>query len=157
MLTMLSNWRLILWAGLIASLLTLLVLLNRAWSEVAEKTAEIASMKAAAQAYQEKSETTSKEIGDAFTLLVEQIKSKDTALNNARARFGSCNAAGGVRAVGVRSLPVDLGQADSTPSPDGAAEERVAVDRTFINDCAEDAARVNAWRSWAVANDLLIQ
>jgi hypothetical protein len=150
----LSNWKLIA-TGLSICALALSILHGRALkAEVAEKTAVIESMKLVAQNYQDRSEQTAKETSDAFTTLVEQIKDKDTALKNARARFGSCNVAGGITAVGMLRAKDGVGEAYRTPSPDGAIEERVAVTNEFINDCAIDAGRLDAWRSWAVKNDL---
>jgi hypothetical protein len=122
-------------------------------SELSEKIAEIEAMKSAAIEYSRQSEASAKEISDAFKSVVDKNKANETALKAARARFGSCHASRGAPAI---RLPAQhgSGQADSTGEPDGATEERVAVPTEFINDCAADAARINAWRSWAVKNEL---
>lgn len=54
----------------------------------------IKTLTEAAKTYEDQSVITAKETSDAFTLLVEQIKTKNTALNAARTRFGTCNVAG---------------------------------------------------------------
>jgi hypothetical protein len=153
MWVILQNWKTFLLAGLAACLALSLILLNRAWTEVAVKTAEITSMRNAAIQYRDKSNQTAQEVSDGYQALVEQIKEKDIALINARKRFG--NAACGLT---PHRLPTQhgSGQTDSTPSVDATEPERVAVGREFIDACATDAARLIAWRSWAVKNELPI-
>ncbi len=144
----------------IASLSIALVVsmsLGRMWrAERDEKIAVIDSMHREAQAYRDKSNQISQETSDAFTTVVEQIKGKDTALNAARARFGSCNAAGGINPRRVFHNDAH-GQAGSAEGTDAETAERVAVDRTFIDGCAIDAAMVLSWQDWARKNDLPVQ
>jgi hypothetical protein len=138
--------------GLAACLALSLVLLNRAWTEVAEKTAVIDSMRQIAEQYDERSTQIAKETSDAFNTLLVQIKDKDLALNNAKKRFG--NAACGIRANGLQ-LPTSAGQADIPESIGGVSEPQYfPVSAEFVNGCATDAAFVGAVQSWRIANDL---
>jgi hypothetical protein len=151
----LRNWQL----AVIASLLVALMLsmsLGRMWkAERDEKIAVIDSMRREAQSYKERSETIAKETADGFTLLVEQIKDKDTAIKNARTRFQTCNAAHGVRADWLQPLPTGSGEADSPAGTDESPPERLVVDRTFIDACAIDVAQILSWQDWARKNDLV--
>lgn len=136
--------------GLGACLLLTLVLLNRAWTEVAEKTAVIESMHREAQAYKEKSEMTSKEIGDAFTTLVEQAKI--SAVANYKKRYGTGNAACGIRTDGLLTRHKDgVGETISTESTDGVPQSE------FISACASDAAVIEQWQQWARLNQLPVE
>jgi hypothetical protein len=149
----LDHWRIVL-VGMVILLVT--ALYTRLQTVTAQRDiaeGKIAEMRSIAQTYDTRSKEIADETGSAFTLLVEQIKDKDIALNAARARFGSFDASRGAPTI---RLPAQhgSGQADSTGEPDGATEERVAVPTEFINDCALDAGRLDAWRSWAVKNEL---
>jgi hypothetical protein len=124
-------------------------------AELGEKTAEIDYMRRVATEYSERSEQTARETSDAFTTLVEQIKGQDTALKNARAKFGSCNVAGGITAHGMLRAKDGVGEASLPSSPsESHLSESVAVSPDFINACAADAAFVGAVQQWRVANDL---
>jgi hypothetical protein len=153
---LLNQWRWILIGSLIFAL-ALSTLYGRALrAEVAEKTAVIESMKNAEIEYSKRSEASAKEISDAYQSVLEHNQRQGIALKNARAKFGSCNVAGGITGSWLRAKD-GVGEAYSAGDSDGAAEERVAVDRLFIDDCAADAARINAWRGWAVKNELPVQ
>ena len=121
------------------------------------KTAEIEYMQREAETFAERSDQIAKETNSAFTQLVDQIKDKELALKNAKARFGACNAAGGITAVRLPNVPGSVGQADSASGPYDTREERVAVSAEFINDCAIDAALVGLWQKWATLNGLVVQ
>ena len=154
---MLLSWKDYCLAGLAACLVLSLALLNHAWTKVAEKTAVIESMHREAQAYESKSKEIADETSNAFTTLVESIKSKDTALKNARAKFGSCNVAGGITAVGLLRAKDGVGEAYVPSSTsESHLSESVAVSPDFINACAADAAFVGAVQQWRVANELPI-
>lgn len=133
-------------------------LLGRAWkAERDEAITKIDFMAREATAFNERSETTAKETSDAFTLLVEQIKDKNTALNAARTRFGTCNVAGGITAVRLPNMPASASEAGLPESAGGVPEpELIPVDRAFIDGCASDSAFVKATHEWRVANDLPI-
>ncbi len=121
------------------------------------KTVEIDSMRNAAKTYQDQSVITAKETSDAFTKLVQQIQTKDTAINAARARFGTCNVAGGITAVRVPTEH-DHGEARLPESTGGLpTEERVAIDREHINDYAACIGFVKAVHTWRVKNDLPVE
>lgn len=75
--------------SLVICLGLMFALLQSANSSLAEKTAVIESMRIEAERFKVESDAKAKEISDEFTLLVEEVKSKDTALQAARARFGS--------------------------------------------------------------------
>ena len=146
---------------IVIALLTLALgastLLGRAWkAERDEAITKIDFMAREATAFNERSETTAKETSDAFTLLVEQIKDKNTALNAARARFGSCNVAGGITAVRVPDVPAGTGEADRPETTHATEPELVAVDRPFIDHCALDAGHLQLWQQWAMSNQLPI-
>jgi hypothetical protein len=122
------------------------------------KTQVIESMKLVAQNYQYRSEQTAKETSDAFTTLVEQIKGQDTALNAARAKFGSCNVAGGITAHRLPNVSSSAGQADVPEGAGGLPQpELIPVDRAFIDGCAGDSAFVRATHEWRIANGLPVQ
>ena len=114
-------------------------------------------MQREAETFAERSDQIAKETNSAFTQLVDQIKDKELALKNAKARFGACNAAGGITAVRLPNVPGSVGQADSASGPYDTREERVAVSAEFINDCAIDAALVGLWQKWATLNGLVVQ
>lgn len=122
-------------------------------AELGEKTAVIEYMQREAETFAERSDQIAKETNSAFTQLVEQIKDKNLAISNAKKRFG--NAACGIRANGLL-VPASAGETHGAGEPDGPLAERLAVSREFINDCALDAGRLDAWRSWAVKNELPI-
>ena len=126
-------------------------------AELGEKTAVIEYMQREAETFAERSDQIAKETNSAFTQLVDQIKDKELALKNAKARFGACNAAGGITAVRLPNVPGSVGQADSASGPYDTREERVAVSAEFINDCAIDAALVGLWQKWATLNGLVVQ
>ena len=126
-------------------------------AELGEKTAVIEYMQREAETFAERSDQIAKETNSAFTQLVDQIKDKELALKNAKARFGACNAAGGITAVRLPNVPGSVGQADSASGPYDTREERVAVSAEFINDCAIDAALVGLWQKWATLNGLVAQ
>ena len=157
-LTMLfNNWKLIVIASLGLALGASILHGRALKAELGEKTAVIEYMKREADSYHIRSDQIAKETSDAFTTLTEQIKGKDLALLNARARFGACNAAGGITAVRLPNVPGSVGQADSASGPYDTREERVAVSAEFINDCAIDAALVGLWQKWATLNGLVVQ
>lgn len=136
----------------------LLMLHGRALkAERDEKIAEISAMRIVAQSYADQSKTIAKESSDAFTLLVGQIKDKNTALNAARAKFGTCNVAGGITAVRLPDVPAGAGEADRTETTHATEPELVAVDRPFIDHCALDAGHLQLWQQWAIANDLPVR
>ena len=150
----LRNWQVVV-IGLLGFALTLSTLYGRVLkAELGEKTAVIEYMQREAETFAERSDQIAKETNSAFTQLVDQIKDKELALKNAKARFGACNAAGGITAVRLPNVPGSVGQADSASGPYDTREERVAVSAEFINDCAIDAGQLEAWRSWAVKNGL---
>jgi len=53
--------------------------------------------------------------------------------------------------AGGGALP---GAAIGQPGDDGAGPERMATDAGFVRGCAEDAARLEAWRGWASRNQI---
>lgn len=141
--------------GLLLVALMLSMSLGQMWkAQRDERTAVIESMQREAQAYQEKSETIAKETADGFTMLVEQIKTKDTAIKNARSRFASCNTAHGVRADWMQPMPSDTGETDRSARTD-ATGEKLVVDRVFIDACGIDAGTVGLWQEWARKNGLV--
>lgn len=150
---MLSDIRNVAIVALLVFSLTLVIGLKIERAERKAAEAQLETLKAEAQAYDKRSKDIADETSNGYQALVEQIKDKDIALNAARARFGSCHASRGAPAL---RLPAQhgSGEADSATSVDGAVEESVAVSNEFINDCALDAGRLDAWRSWAVKNDL---
>ena len=151
----LRNWQLALIALLSFALIASHIHGRWLKIEVAEKTAEIEYMHREAQAYERKSKEIADETSNAFTTLVEQIKGQGTALKNARAKFGSCNAAGGITAVGMLRAKDGVGEAYVSESTGGISEpERIPVSPDFINACAADAAFVGSVQQWRVANDL---
>ena len=154
----LSNWKLIA-TGLSICALALSILHGRALkAELGEKTAEIDYMRRVATEYSERSEQTAKETSDAFTTLVESIKSKDTALNAARAKFGSCNVAGGITAVGMLRAKDGVGEAYVPESTGRVSQpEYIPVSAEFVNGCASDSAYVVAVGEWRVKNELPIE
>ena len=132
-------------------------LLGRAWkAERDEKIAVIDFMKREAESYRAQSEIATKEINDDHYALVEQIREKNLALENAKKRFGACNAAGGITAVRVPDVPAGAGEADRTETTHATEPELVAVDRPFIDACALDAGRLQLWQQWAMSNQLPI-
>lgn len=153
---MMRNWQLVV-IGLLICALGASTLHSRALkAERDEKIAVIDSMRREAETYRATSQRVAKETSDGFSKLVEQIRTKDTALNAARARFGSCNVARGITAHGML-MPAGAGQADVPESTGGTQEpERISVDAAFINDCAADAAFVGAVQQWRVGNQLPI-
>ena len=154
-LTMLfNNWKLIVIASLGLALGASILHGRALKAELGEKTAVIEYMQREAETFAERSDQIAKETNSAFTQLVDQIKDKELALKNAKARFGACNAAGGITAVRLPNVPGSVGQADSASGPYDTREGRVAVSDAFINDCALDAGQLEAWRSWAVKNGL---
>lgn len=117
----------------------------------------IKTLTEAAKTYEDQSVITAKETSDAFTLLVEQIKTKNTALNAARTRFGTCNVAGGITAVRLPNMPASASEAGLPESAGGVQEpELIPVDRAFIEGCASDSAFVGAVHTWRIANQLPI-
>ncbi len=142
----LTNWKESLLLGAAACLVLLFVLLKHAWTEVAEKTAVIDSMRREAQAYKDQSEATAKEINDAIPRMVEQAKKN--AYANYLKKFGS-NAACGIGAV---RLPTQhgAGEAVSTERTDDPTSE-------FVVACAADAGRLKLWQDWAIANALPVE
>ena len=151
------NWQLVV-IGLLSLALTLSHIHGRVLkAELGEKTAVIEYMQREAETFAERSDQIAKETNSAFTQLVDQIKDKELALKNAKARFGACNAAGGITAVRLPNVPGSVGQADSASGPYDTREERVAVSAEFINDCAIDAALVGLWQKWATLNGLVVQ
>ena len=157
-LTMLfNNWKLIVIASLGLALGASILHGRVLKAELGEKTAVIEYMQREAETFAERSDQIAKETNSAFTQLVDQIKDKELALKNAKARFGACNAAGGITAVRLPNVPGSVGQADSASGPYDTREERVAVSAEFINDCAIDAALVGLWQKWATLNGLVVQ
>ena len=157
-LTMLfNNWKLIVIASLGLALGASILHGRVLKAELGEKTAVIEYMKREADSYHIRSDQIAKETNSAFTQLVDQIKDKELALKNAKARFGACNAAGGITAVRLPNVPGSVGQADSASGPYDTREERVAVSDAFINDCALDAGQLEAWQKWATLNGLVVQ
>ena len=155
---LLNNWKLIVIVSLTCALGASTLYGRVLKAELGEKTAEIDYMRRVATEYSERSEQTAKETSDAFTTLVEQIKDKDTALKNARARFGSCNVAGGITAVGMLRAKDGVGQAYIPSSPsEPSVEQRLAVTSEFVNGCAADAAFVGSVQQWRVANQLPVE
>ena len=157
-LTMLfNNWKLTVIASLGLALGASILHGRVLKAELGEKTAVIEYMQREAETFAERSDQIAKETNSAFTQLVDQIKDKELALKNAKARFGACNAAGGITAVRLPNVPGSVGQADSASGPYDTREERVAVSAEFINDCAIDAALVGLWQKWATLNGLVVQ
>lgn len=157
----LSNWRTVLLVTVIVSSLaygTMMKLQRDLARAQRDKHAEtIKALNAAAKTYADQSAKTAKETSDAFTKLVEQIKDKDVAIRNAKARFGSCNVARGLGPVGVLPTEYGAGQAGIPESTGGVQEsERLAVSSEFVNGCATDAAFVQSVQEWRVKNDLPI-
>ena len=154
----LRNWQLALIALLSFALIASPLYGRVLKAELGEKTAVIDYMRRVATEYSERSEQTAKETSDAFTTLVEQIKGQDTALKNARAKFGSCNVAGGItRFDGLLTYKDGVGEAYVPSSPSQPhLSESVAVSPDFINACAADAAFVGAVQQWRIANALPI-
>jgi hypothetical protein len=134
-------------AGLATCLLLTLVLLNRAWTEVAEKTAEIATMKTAAETFRAESERIAKEMNDAHEALVEQVKAN--AWKNYIAKYGMGGAARCPRIGGVLPAEHGTGQADRADQSDGPGGEQLVIEA-----CGRDAGRLNAWIEWATLNGL---
>lgn len=154
----LRNWQLAVIASLGVALM-LSMTLGRMWkAERDEKIAVIESMKREAQSYKERSETIAKETGDAFNTLVEQIKAKDTALQKARTRFGTCASVRGVFPDWMLRHKDGVGETDV---PEGTCElsldERIPVDRAFVDTCATDAAFVRSVHEWRIANQLEVK
>jgi hypothetical protein len=119
---------------------------------VAEKTAAIEVMRIEAENFRSNSDKIAKEINDDYQAVLVKVKEQDLALNNAKKRFrpATCGAP-------ALRLPTQhsLGQTHSSSIPDGTGSELV-VTREFIDNCALDAGRLNAWGSWAVKNELPI-
>lgn len=92
-----------------------------------------------------------KDISDAIPVMVEQAEKNAYANYLAKYGKGNRNAACGIRAGGVLPRPGgDDGQADRTESVDGTFGERL-----FVESCARDAGRLDAWRRWAVMHELV--
>lgn len=49
------------------------------------------------------------------------------------------------------------GAAGGQPGDDGPGPQRLATDPGFIRACAEDAARLEAWRGWAMGNQIPVK
>lgn len=154
----LSNWRTVLLVTVIVSSLaygTMMKLQRDLARAQRDKHAEtIKALNAAAKTYADQSAKTAKETSDAFTKLVEQIKDKDTAIANAKRRFGTvprCPLGNGLLP------PANTGEAGIPESTGGVQEsERLAVSSEFVNGCATDAAFVQSIHEWRVKNDLPI-
>ena len=154
----LDNWRIAL-----AGLASLLILMLYSWgvtmkmerdlaqSRLDAKIAEIESMRNAAKQYQEKSETTAKEIANAHAQ--QLVAAQETAVKNFKARYGAGNAACGLRTNGVLSTQHSDGQADSTGTPDGGPADPMA---DFARQCAETTVLYNEWRELARRNEFNI-
>ena len=156
-LTMIArNWQLALLA-LMTCAFTLSIAHGRYLkSELDAKIAEISAMRIVAQSYADQSEITAKETSSAFTTLVEQIKDKNTALKNTKARFGAYSS---LCPRSVR-LPTeyDTRQTSVPESPSGVQEsERVVIDTATLNTCATDSAFVSAVHEWRIKNHLPVQ
>jgi hypothetical protein len=146
----LNNWKWIV-IGFLTFALALSTLHGRALkAERDAKTAEIDSMRNAAQTYKDQSEITAKEISDAHSR--QLVAAKENAFANFKARYGTGNAACGIRA---NSLPTkhDSGQADSTSTPDERPANPMA---DFVGQCAETTVLYNEWRELARRNEFNI-
>lgn len=123
--------------------------------EVAELEAEIQTTTNAAKQYADQSKITAKETSNAFTILVNQIKDKNLALQNAKARFGTYSSL----CTGTVRLPTKYDSSE-TRIPERTVRdeehERVVVDRTFIDGAASCAAFVKLTKQWVVENKLPI-
>jgi len=114
------------------------------------KIAEIQSMKDAAQAYQDQSETNRRVISESIPIMVEQAKNE--AWKNWKARYGTGNAACGIRIDSLLTAEHSAGQADSTQGTDATSGEQLAIEA-----CARDAGRLDGWIRWAELNQLPVE
>lgn len=133
------------------SALALMSLHSRALrAELDAKIVEIQSMKDAAQTYKTISMQTAKEVNDGIPKLLEQAKA--TALANYKKRYGTGNAACGIRTDGLLTGHKDgVGETISTEVADGVPESE------FISACASDAAVIERWQQWARLNQLPVE
>ena len=156
--TALNNWKWIVIASLGIALLTSIGYGKMVAAERDAKTQEIESMRLVAQNYEDRSTQTAKETSDAFTTLVESIKSKDTAIDAARAKFGSCNVAGGITVNRLPNVSPGISKADVPESTGRVSQpEHIPVSAEFVNGCASDSAFVGAIHEWRIANDLEVK
>ena len=137
---LLANWRIILLAALVAST----ALFFKLWREEVRAfntyKIEVAALGKAAEMEKARIESahakTTQEIKDAIP------KKIATARSNAVANY-------------IASLPPSSGScgvsgiANSSGGVDGSREESIPATGAFIQDCAQDAATVGLWQSWA--------
>lgn len=114
------------------------------------KIAVIDSMKREADNYRVQSEAIAKEISDAIPRVVEQAKNE--AWKNWKARYGTGNAACGIRTDGLLPASHSASQADSTQGTDATSGEQLAIEA-----CARDAGRLDGWIKWAELNQLPVE
>ncbi len=116
--------------------------------------AQLSQSKQAAKDAQEQRDATIEKLRESIPVMVEQAAKN--ALTNFRARYGSGNAACGLRADSV--LPAFGGGQDAGPARTGeAGGEHLAVDADFIEACARDAGRLNLWIEACRANPMICE
>ncbi len=88
---------------------------------------------------------------------IQKAAVEKAAWANAKARFGSCNVAGGIRLDGLLTRDqIRDGETGSAGTADATAEESVAVGRSFIEACATDSSTILLWQRWATLNELKV-
>lgn len=155
---LLSNWRLV----LIASLGCGLLLMTSAWRvATAQRDLAIADLQnykrlaeVAATTAKESSEKALKEAKHDYEIQKKAIEA--SAWANAKDRFGSCNAAGGIRLDGMfAGDPVHNNQAPVSERTVRLQEqERVALGREDIEDYARCIAVTKSMQKWVTDVDL---
>jgi len=149
---LLSNWRLVLIAALIASNGLLWAL----WRHSVEsfdnyKIAVIAEGERAKQEAEAINKLHQKTLEDVSNAWAKQLpKIREGAVTAFLNRYPL-----GLRpATNQGCLP---GNAESPQIVNGTREESVSCPSEFIRDCAEDAGKVGAWQEWARLNKLGIE
>ena len=172
MIFLITWWKEILFAALIAALSFQTHRLSNAEAEIVEVSTRyhlaIDAAKAETAKAEKQSEVVKNEINASIPKLVESAKANAVELYkrryqrvdgvNATANLGSGIGGGNTPNVGVFNSGSDTTRTISPNSAESAAKESVGLAPScaaeFISDAAEAAVILNGWLTWAQANNL---
>ena len=168
---LLSQWKLVLIAALIAALSFQTHRLSNAEAEIVEVNSRyhlaIDAAKAETAKAEKQSEVVKNEINASIPKLVESAKANAVELYkrryqrvegvNASANLGSGISGGNTPNVGVFNSGSDTTRTTSPNSAESPAKESASMDACdprFIGESAEAAVIIDGWLTWARANQL---